>query len=207
MKRAVFMFEAWIGLGANQGDSIATLSDARELLSMLSDQMLFTSSLYESEPWGGVEQRAFVNQVVRAYVSPDRIAQLAQSLFNHDWSSHENLPQWPLSHQGLWAEYLLSTLLMIERSLGRRRDADEVRWGPRVIDIDLLAITHGLNDHGSHRSPRLTLPHPRLHLRNFVLVPWAELAPQLIIPTLGQSVDELRRACSDPHEVRRIEPK
>lgn len=72
---------------------------------------------------------------------------------------------------------LMERLLAIERAAGRVRDA---RWGPRVIDLDLLL-------HGDCEldSDALTLPHPRLHERPFVLLPLAELAPALVIPTHG----------------------
>ncbi|MGD9842854.1 MAG: 2-amino-4-hydroxy-6-hydroxymethyldihydropteridine diphosphokinase [Steroidobacteraceae bacterium] len=70
---------------------------------------------------------------------------------------------------------LLSELQNIERTMGKQ--ASSLRWGPRVIDLDLLL-------YGTQRSDtaKLQLPHPGLLLRNFVLVPLAEIAPQLILP-------------------------
>jgi len=65
---------------------------------------------------------------------------------------------------------LLDALLSIERRLGRRRTG--VRNEPRVIDIDLIAYGATLM-----RTPRLTLPHPRAHKREFVLAPWREVSP------------------------------
>lgn len=67
---------------------------------------------------------------------------------------------------------LLETLLDIELAMGRIRE--EV-WGPRVIDIDMIAY-----DRFEIRSPRLTLPHPYAHERDFVLVPLAEIAPEVV---------------------------
>ncbi|NIX77135.1 2-amino-4-hydroxy-6-hydroxymethyldihydropteridine diphosphokinase [Microvirga terricola] len=61
----------------------------------------------------------------------------------------------------------------VERALGRVR---EVRWGPRIIDIDILAY-----DDLALESPELMLPHPHLHERAFVLVPLAEIAPDLMV--------------------------
>lgn len=78
---------------------------------------------------------------------------------------------------------LLDTLLRIEQSLGRER---RERWGPRVIDLDLL-----LYDDLSIDEPGLTLPHPRMHERAFVLRPLADLAPDLVHPVLGQTTVEL----------------
>lgn len=89
----------------------------------------------------------------------------------------------------LSAHALLACLFDIETRHGRTRDA--LRWGPRTLDLDLLL-------YGTEESadPHLTLPHPRLHERGFVLYPLCEIAPELIIPGRG-SVRELTRQCSD----------
>lgn len=79
---------------------------------------------------------------------------------------------------------LLDLLHAVERAHGRRREA-ETRWGPRTLDLDLLAVDDVVLDH-----PRLSLPHPRIAERAFVLVPWAELAPTFEVPRAGR-VDEL----------------
>ncbi|MGY8682048.1 2-amino-4-hydroxy-6-hydroxymethyldihydropteridine diphosphokinase [Bradyrhizobium sp. UFLA05-153] len=70
---------------------------------------------------------------------------------------------------------LLSVLQKVEQSFGRAR-ATERRWGPRTLDLDLIAY-----DDVSLRTPELTLPHPRLFERAFVLVPLAEIAPDRMI--------------------------
>ena len=82
-------------------------------------------------------------------------------------------------------ETLVGALIEVERRLGRVR-GDE-RWGPRTIDLDLLL-------HGDAESdvPDLTLPHPRLHERVFVLEPLAELAPDALVPGRGTVADLLR---------------
>jgi 2-amino-4-hydroxy-6-hydroxymethyldihydropteridine diphosphokinase len=71
----------------------------------------------------------------------------------------------------------------IERRLGRSR---EQRWGARTIDLDLL-----LHGHSDLNTPELVIPHPRMHLRRFVLQPLADLAPDLVHPTTGRTVREL----------------
>ena len=73
---------------------------------------------------------------------------------------------------------LLDRLLEIERELGRTRDGP--RFGPRTIDLDLLLYDKLVLD-----EPGLTLPHPRLHERAFVLEPLAELDPTLVVPGRG----------------------
>lgn len=95
-------------------------------------------------------------------------------------------------------EQLLARLLRIEYALGRRR---EIPRGPRTVDLDLLL-------YGDVQSATdfLTLPHPRLHLRRFVLVPLVELEPRATHPTLQKTYAELLAACSDDaSSVKRIE--
>ncbi len=78
----------------------------------------------------------------------------------------------------LAARELLAQLLAVERELGRTRDGP--RWGPRTIDLDLLLYGDEAID-----EPGLTVPHPRLHERRFVLEPLADLDPGLVIPSRG----------------------
>lgn len=81
---------------------------------------------------------------------------------------------------------LLDAFLAIERSLGRDRTTAQP-WGPRIIDLDLLLYASRVET-----GPRLTLPHPRLHERSFVLEPLAEIAPHAVVPGTGRTVRELR---------------
>jgi 2-amino-4-hydroxy-6-hydroxymethyldihydropteridine diphosphokinase len=79
---------------------------------------------------------------------------------------------------------LLDRLLQIERELGRDRTKKE-RWGPRTIDLDLLLYGDEVVD-----EPGLTVPHPRLAERRFVLEPLHELAPDLVLPD-GRRIKDL----------------
>ena len=78
----------------------------------------------------------------------------------------------------LGPQELLARLLEVERELGRTRDGE--RYGPRIIDLDLLLYGDAEID-----EPGLAVPHPRLHERIFVLDPLAELAPELDVPGKG----------------------
>jgi len=94
-----------------------------------------------------------------------------------------------------------TALLNVTQELERRagRTASRPRWAPRPLDLDLLVVGSAVVS-----TERLTLPHPRLHERRFVLAPWAELAPNLWIPDpFDATVQHLLQACADTHVLRR----
>ena len=115
-------------------------------------RLLQASSCIETEPWGGVEQEPFLNQVVEV----------------ETWLNPEELMQ---------------TLLAIEEDLGRVR---EIKWGPRVIDLDILYI-------GQEEiySPDLIVPHPYVAERAFVLQSLVEIAPHFVDPVQKKSIRQL----------------
>ncbi|MFU8829222.1 MAG: 2-amino-4-hydroxy-6-hydroxymethyldihydropteridine diphosphokinase [Phycisphaerales bacterium] len=90
---------------------------------------------------------------------------------------------------------LLNVLLAIEQSLGRERTTEE-RWGARTIDLDLVLFADTILD-----EPGLTVPHPRLHERRFVLQPLVEIAPDARHPSMNvtavELLDRLDTALSD----------
>lgn len=116
----------------------------------------------------------------------------------------------------LSARELLERMQAIERALGRDR-ASSARWGPRTIDLDLLLDATAVLD-----EPGLTLPHPRMAERAFVLVPLATIAADRMLParesgggpaggsedarTIGHLLDRLRQGTSDFEEPRRFGP-
>jgi 2-amino-4-hydroxy-6-hydroxymethyldihydropteridine diphosphokinase len=96
----------------------------------------------------------------------------------------------------LLPEELLRILLNIEHDLGRIRYE---RWGARAIDIDILYFGDAILD-----SARLTLPHPRLQDRRFVLAPLAEIAPDFVHPILQKTSAQLLAECPDTSLVSKI---
>jgi 2-amino-4-hydroxy-6-hydroxymethyldihydropteridine diphosphokinase len=162
------MTTAYLALGANLGDRLATFKQARSDLSRHPNiEVTEASTIYETEAVGGpTGQGTYFNAVL----------QLTTLLGPED---------------------LLTACHAIELRFGRRR---EEHWGPRTLDIDLLFYGELTCD-----GPGLILPHPRLHLRRFVLAPLLELAPDLRHPLLGKTIRELYAALNDPAGVRRAD--
>jgi 2-amino-4-hydroxy-6-hydroxymethyldihydropteridine diphosphokinase len=141
----------YLALGTNLGDRLASLQQALAALPPLV-RLVAASPVYETPPWGYIDQPAFLNQVIRAETALDPHA-------------------------------LLENLKHIETSVGRTAT---FRYGPRVIDLDILFYDEILLD-----SPELTIPHPHIPERAFVLVPLADLNPHLRHPALGKTVRQM----------------
>lgn len=94
------------------------------------------------------------------------------------------------------AQTLLKIMLEIEQSLGRERGE---HWGPRVIDIDLLLYSDRIID-----TPSLQVPHPRMPIRRFALMPLAEIAGNVVHPVLHKRISELLAECPDQLAVKKL---
>jgi 2-amino-4-hydroxy-6-hydroxymethyldihydropteridine diphosphokinase len=140
-----------IALGSNLGGRLENLARARDLMSEFV-RITALSSVYETTPWGFLDQPRFLNQVIRG-----------------------NTPLAPL--------HLLNQLKRVERQMGR---VESVRFGPRIIDLDILLYGERVIDY-----KRLQVPHPRMLERAFVLVPLAEISPGLIVPGANRTTAEL----------------
>ena len=149
---------AYIGLGTNMGDKTLQLDTALEKIKDRGIRILQTSTRIETEPWGGVEQEAFLNQVAEI----------------ETWMTPQDL---------------LETLLAIEQEMGRVR---EVKWGPRVIDLDLLYMGNM-----TLYSPDLILPHPYVAERAFVLESLNEIAPHFVDPVQRKQIRQLWEAVKE----------
>ncbi|MBL0074714.1 MAG: 2-amino-4-hydroxy-6-hydroxymethyldihydropteridine diphosphokinase [Rhodocyclaceae bacterium] len=159
----------YVALGANLGDPVATVHAAIEALRELPNTHLVgASSLYRTAPVGLKHQPDFINAVVTIdAVSP--------------------APTDPMAG----ANALMHSLFRIEEKFGRRREPSGARNLARTLDLDLLLYADEISD-----DINLTLPHPRMHERAFVLAPLAEIAPDLVIPNRG-TVRELLAKCAD----------
>lgn len=96
------------------------------------------------------------------------------------------------------AEGLIAHCKNVETHVGR---SQRERWRQREIDIDVVLYGDSI-----YQSEHITIPHPRMHERNFVLVPACDVAPTQLHPVIGVSLAELRRLCSDEATVDRFEP-
>jgi 2-amino-4-hydroxy-6-hydroxymethyldihydropteridine diphosphokinase len=96
----------------------------------------------------------------------------------------------------LLAQDLMKQLMKIEQEMGRMRHE---KYGPRQIDIDILFYNDAII-----KTTDLTIPHPRLHLRNFTLEPLFELAPHLIHPVLGKTIAQLFATSPDTLNVKKF---
>ena len=92
---------------------------------------------------------------------------------------------------------LIEAILGIEKEMGRQRLQNK---GPRTIDIDILLFGDTILD-----SPKLTIPHPAMHHRRFVLEPLAEIAPEVLHPVLKKTIRELRDALPPGQMVRKTD--
>ncbi|MCW3103883.1 MAG: 2-amino-4-hydroxy-6-hydroxymethyldihydropteridine pyrophosphokinae [Bacteroidetes bacterium] len=99
----------------------------------------------------------------------------------------------------LSAPALLEQLLSIEAAAGRIRD--ERKWAERTMDIDILFYNNDIIS-----IPKLSIPHPHIAARRFVLAPLAAIAPDYIHPVLNKSIATLLSECSDTSAVKLLEP-
>src|SRR5512134_270292 len=99
---------------------------------------------------------------------------------------------------GLSPYELLLSLLSVENKLGRKHTQ---KWGPRIIDLDILFYDDLIVDSGE-----LTIPHPRAHLRRFVLEPLSEIAPDFVLPGQTRSVKQLLADLGPGEDVRKLTP-
>lgn len=154
-------------IGGNQGNREQLIEQATVLIQERIGTVVLASGLYETAPWGSFDkpQKNFLNRAL-----------LVETTFS-PWQ-------------------VLRAALAIEAELGRvRPGGDSISSIPsgasriysgRPMDIDLIFYDDVVTD-----TPELTLPHPRMHLRRFVLEPLAEIAPGFRHPVLGKTVEEM----------------
>jgi len=155
----------FLSIGSNLGDRLNHLQKGLELLcDATAGKIIKKSSVYETPPFGYLEQPSFYNAVAELQTAVE-------------------------------PEELLENIHQVEASCGRQR---LIHWGPRTLDMDILLF-------GSRQmaTKDLTIPHPGLVERHFVLEPWAEIAPEVMIPGLG-TVEELLGKLPEAKDIKRV---
>ena len=156
------MSDIFLSLGTNVGERLLNIEKAiAELRKIIS--VVKISYIYETEPWGYIEQDRFLNLCI-------------------------------MGRTDMRPRQLLVAMKEIEEKIGREKS---FRWGPRLIDIDILFY-----DDLVIREDRLELPHRSIEERAFVLIPLLDINPDLIHPVLDKSIRELSDKVSDDGIVR-----
>ena len=164
------MSPLYLLIGGNQGNRQQIINNATNLIQQRIGFVAVSSHIYETEPWGDFQD-------------PN-----TQPFLNIALLVHTNLT--PLQ--------ALSSALLIEKELGRQRiglpSSSNLRtYSSRPIDIDLIFFGNLVIN-----TPTLTLPHPRMHLRRFVLKPLCDIAPDYIHPLFNKTLITLLSECTDP---------
>jgi 2-amino-4-hydroxy-6-hydroxymethyldihydropteridine diphosphokinase len=136
------------------------------------------SDVYETPPWGGDDEQPTYYNIAVIATDPNRSAE--------DW---------------------LALGQRLEADAGRVRDPERP-YGPRTLDVDLIAVTDDDGAPVHSDEPRLQLPHPLAHLRAFVLVPWFAIDRDAELPGKGRVRDLLRdeSLAADARALRRLHP-
>ncbi len=160
------MRELVIGLGSNLGDRLANLNEAVRRMSELFGPPVKISSFIETEPWGYHSGNRYLN---------------GAAVFGIEMGRSEDVEMWKCDVMNF-----LRFLKGIEEDMGRIRTGDG--YADRTIDLDILFYGDRII-----RTPELTVPHPHLHEREFVLRPLMEICPQKVHPVLGLTIAEIVR--------------
>lgn len=189
----------YLGLGSNVGDREANLREAIDRIRRLGIEVIRESSIYETQPVDYLDQPWFLNQVIQGSILSEIEPESGPVTENSQMIAT------------VQTQAVLSKLLDIEHAMGRKR---ETAGGPRVIDIDLLLLGDMVIEHSKDAKPGaymkgidVVVPHPRLHLRRFVLEPLCEISPELVHPLLNKTCREILGSLDDPSTVRLYEKR
>jgi len=134
----------------------------RDAVAGLGDAVVTVSGVYETEPWGDSDQPHYLNAVALV-----------------------------LGPAGAGPGYWLEVVADLEQRAGRERDPDRP-YGPRTLDVDVIALWDDAGTPVTADGPDLVVPHPRAHLRAFVLRPWLDIQPYAELPGHGRVFDLVR---------------
>ncbi|HDS08118.1 MAG TPA: 2-amino-4-hydroxy-6-hydroxymethyldihydropteridine diphosphokinase [Bacteroides sp.] len=186
----------YLGLGSNLGDRMSCLQHAEKLIGLRVGRIRERSRFYESEPWGYASGHTFINaclavdtcqdpfQVVRALFSIEQfLGRSGRSEMTLSVTTETESDAGPVMEPATWED-------MTPSSPGRN-------YADRHIDLDLLLFGDLVLE-----NQHLKLPHPRMEDRKFVLLPLAEIAPEVVHPVKNITIREMLKQCTDPGVVR-----
>lgn len=155
---------AFLGLGSNLGERQLYLRAVVDALNAEKNcRVLKISSVYETSPYGNIEQNNYLNCVCKI-------------------------------ETGFTLKELFDFTKNLELSLGRK--PEKVKWGPREIDIDILFYNNLI-----YKDERMTVPHAEILKRDFVLVPLAEIEPELIHPQIDAEIGAIDATALENHII------
>jgi len=155
----------FLSLGSNLGNCIRNINNTYSLVEVKIGKIISSSSIFETEPWGFINENYFLNQVL---------------MLNTELNPHD----------------ILIKIEEIERQLGRIRNLKS--YESRIIDIDILFYGNLIMS-----SKKLTIPHPLIAARKFVMVPLAELAPYWEHPLTKETMKQMLADCTDNSKVKK----
>lgn len=153
-------------------------------------------------PFEGVQGPRALARALAAMQAAGLVPRMLSSVWETEaWPQGSGQPDYynavaELDGAGLAPQPLYAVLSQIERNFGRER---RERWAPRTLDLDIIAMDGFKGAFGT-----ITLPHPRMHERAFVLAPMAEIAPDWRHPESGQTVEALLAALPPGYRYRRV---
>jgi 2-amino-4-hydroxy-6-hydroxymethyldihydropteridine diphosphokinase len=202
------MKEVYLLLGSNRGDRHALLDSALSMIEGEGCSVVKTSARYESAPWGFDDETSFINQgaEIETELSPqdlmERLLKIEAKLgrVRSPGSCGCEIPKGDVRNaigdEGSAISDEGSAMSDRKSPVASRAS----QYSSRTMDIDILFYGQKLIFDGD-----LMIPHPRLHVRRFTLVPLAEIAPEFVHPVMKKTMKELLGTCTDSGEARRID--
>ncbi len=201
------MPKLYLLIGGNQGDRQQMIHNATDLIQQRIGSVVACSSIYETAPWGlfspDETPQGFYNQAlqVETTLAPHDALKEALDIEHQLGRRRKGIENLKLKNEKLLPQSNYSNNQAIKQSSNHKiPHPDNFQlstfnfqfYSSRPIDIDLILYDNLVID-----TPDLTLPHPRMHLRRFVLVPMCDIAPDLTHPVLNKTMKQLLDECTD----------
>ncbi|MCK9304690.1 MAG: 2-amino-4-hydroxy-6-hydroxymethyldihydropteridine diphosphokinase [Bacteroidales bacterium] len=190
------MKDVFLLLGSNIGERKPLIERTLQKITMLPATIIAHSSLYETEPWGFDSEDWFVNMAVwiQTEIEPHQLMEkllMTESCLGRERKTENEVPQETDAEK-----YQKSVNNGEKERECHSREHQCREYHSRTIDIDILFYSDYVID-----TDNLQIPHPRLHLRNFALIPLAEIAGEFTHPVLNLTINQLVEKSPDKSRV------